>query len=90
MENLKREAFCRGGSIASYNLSEKGRVLKQTSHFYFQKEKKSEAKDNLSISIIKSVRLSSHALEADRLVMSITFASTVTATEGSSKSTEVR
>ena len=84
MENLKRGAFCRGGSIASYNLSKTNLPL------LFSKEKKSEAKDNLSISIIKSVQLSSHALEADRLVMSITFASTVTATEGSGKSTEVR
>jgi len=44
VENLKREAFYRGGSIASYNLSEKGRVLKQTSHLYFQKEKNQKLK----------------------------------------------
>lgn len=58
-------------------------MLKQTSHFYFQRRKKIRAKDNLSISIINSVPLSWHAFEADRPVMSITFASTVTAPEGS-------
>jgi len=90
VENLKRGAFCRGGSIASYNLSEKGRVLKQTSHFYFQRKKNQKLKIISPLVLLKSVQLSSHTLEADRLVMSITFASTVTATEGSGKSTEVR
>lgn len=65
------------------------RLLKLTFHFYFPRRKIICAKDILSISFINSVQLSWHAWEADRLVMSITFASTFTAPGGSGESRKV-